>query len=242
MISHDLQKIVAELESDHPLKSHSAWIARCLDREPFPRTESIPNPTTNSAVQVISAFHQIYFIAKVRDARLFEGAIYLAAINNSISLAQVVRASYENAAWLGHACHLTRSWPPAVQCESLQNLLTGTRDPSDEVQSVNIMTCINNTDKVLKQIPGDFDFGDWVRNFHAVVSEFVHPNFSSNFAELELIQGDKPQLEFSPERVSTTTKELLMYLRFSGFAHEKLSVLANERLKELLGTSGHTSS
>ena len=155
----------------------------------------------------------------------------MAARDNSFALSQIVRASFENAGWLGHACHLTREWPPTTACENLKNLLTGTRVDGDELTSVNIMTCLKNADRVLREALPDVDLGDWIQDFHALVSESVHPNFDSNFSELELVQGSEPLLRLSIEVTRSSVDSLLKQLRFSGFACEQLGKIADERIR-----------
>lgn len=225
-----LNSILESVDALHPLQKHSDWIKRvwvCIRLE---GSHTIPSPTSDQSSQALSVFCMIRYISAVRNWRLFEGAIEMAASSNSFSLAQIVRASFENAGWLGHACHLTKSWPPATSVETLKNLLTGTRVEGDELQSISILTCLKNTDRVLRDALPEFDLGDWIQDFYGLVSESVHPNADSNFSEIEFLEKPEPQLRISPAYTRESVDALLAQLKFAGFVHEQLCRIAAERI------------
>lgn len=215
----------------HPLREHSDWIHKVWESRDVPDVQVIPSPTLDPSQQALSIFSMILYIAKIRNWKLFEAGIEIAATDNSFALAQIVRASFENAGWLGCACHYAKDWPPHKPCDKLKNLLTGTRESGDETQSVNILTCLEKADRVLREALPDVDLGDWIKDFHALVSEFVHPNFDSNFSEIELIDEPQPILRLSAEITRLSLDSLLKQLRFAGFAFEQLHRIASNKIK-----------
>ena len=232
---HQFDHILSTLEKEHPLNKNGEWLREIISA-PLRKKQRIPEPTKDPKQQAFSAFCTIQYISEIRDRRLTEGAIVVAANNNPTSLAQIVRALHENTAWLGHACYLTQNWPPIEACEDLKLLLTGTRRTGDDRQSLNILTSIDKTNKVLKKVSPEYvpeDLGkNLIRSSYDMVSEFVHPNFDSNYAELEYEEDEDFTICISEEKIYESVTSLLNHMNWMSIVYALLHNLTLNRIRE----------
>ena len=121
----NVKEILSALDDSHPLKQHEESITKFHSKLGVSSLCDIPYPGTESETQAFACFVMIHYLGKVRFLKLTEASILLASENNTYALSQVVRATMENSAWLGHALHLTGEWPPIKEAEPIKRLLYG---------------------------------------------------------------------------------------------------------------------
>ena len=223
------------LPENHPLRENQEWISRFYPKLKFPEAVGIPVKKNSEEIPIRSCLTMIEYICRVRLSRLAESFILLALHSNTYGAAQIVRALYENAAILGHALKVGEGEPDAEKCKTLDRLINGQRfgieDNDTANRTIHIQTSIKHAQKVLEDLTVK-EFSDDFSKLYEIACEFVHPNFSSNFSEVEPNKVMN-QLEYCLETQRKTLRGLVGHLRLALISNEQLILALRGRLEEL---------